>query len=105
VVAFAVVQRTREMGIRMALGATSRQVVSLFGRDTLRVAGIGVGIGLLLTGAASRVLSSIVEGLEPADALTVAAVAAVLVAAALLAALIPARRATRVDAMVALRAE
>ena len=105
VVAFAVVQRTREMGIRMALGATSRQIVALFGGDTLRVAGIGVGLGLLLAAAAGKVLSSIVQGLEPADALTVAAVAGVLVVAALLAALVPARRATRVDAMVSLRSE
>jgi putative ABC transport system permease protein len=105
VVAYTVVQRTREMGIRIALGANRRQILALFGGDTLRVAGSGVGVGLLLALAIGKVLSALVRGLAPADLLTLAAVGVLLLGTALLTSLVPARRATRVDPMVALRAE
>jgi putative ABC transport system permease protein len=105
VVAYAVAQRTQEIGIRMALGASSR--------DVLRME-IGQGMRLILTGmvlgiggalAATRALESLLFGVSATDALTFAVVALLLALVALLACWIPARRAARVDPMVALRYE
>jgi putative ABC transport system permease protein len=105
VVRYAVAQRTREIGIRMALGADSRSVIRLVVGGALTLAGAGVGLGVLGALAGTRLLSSLLYGVSPTDPLTFVAVGALLFAAALLASLLPARRATRLDPNVALRAE
>jgi predicted permease len=105
VVAYSVVQRTREVGIRLALGATGRQVVALFGRDTMRVAGAGVSIGVLLSAAATQVLASILPGFEIAGISSIAWPTILLLAVAALTGLHPARQAARVDPTISLRAE
>jgi putative ABC transport system permease protein len=103
--AYLVAQRTREMGVRLALGAQRRAVLSLVLRDGLRLAATGVGLGLLLAWACSRALASQLFQISATDPLTYAGVSVALLAAAVLATLVPAWRATRVDPMVALRAE
>jgi predicted permease len=105
VIAFSVGQRTREIGVRVALGALDAQVVRLFVRQGLRLAGLGVALGVLLAAGAAKVLASAFFGVSAGDALAFAIVPALLAAVALLASWIPARRAARVDPMVALRAE
>jgi putative ABC transport system permease protein len=105
VLAYAVTERTREIGIRMALGAETGHVLSMVLRRTLVLALAGVGIGTLASLAATRVLQRFLFEVKPGDPLTLLAVIAVLVAAALAAAWLPARRAARVDPVVALRYE
>jgi len=105
IVAYAVSRRRREIGIRMALGAQPASVLRLVIRQGLRLTLIGIAIGLLLSFAASQILSSALFGLNAFDPLTFAGIALLVAAAALLACYIPARRATKVDPMVALRYE
>jgi putative ABC transport system permease protein len=105
VLAFNVAQRTQEFGIRMALGAQRRDVVGPVVGQGMRLALMGVGIGLAAALALSRVLQTLLFEVKPADPLTFATVSLVLVAAALLACWLPARRAARVDPMKALRYE
>ncbi len=105
VIAFAVSQRTREIGIRMALGADRRSVRHLVLADGMRLALAGLVLGLVGAFAASRLLSGLLFEVEPADPATHAAVALILLSVALLACWIPARRASRVEPMAALRAE
>jgi len=105
VMMFAVSQRTREIGIRMALGATFRDVLRLILGDGMRLVIIGLALGLAGAVAFTRVFSSLLLGIGATDPLTFAGVAILLFATAMLACLIPARRATRVDPMVALRQE
>ena len=105
VVAFAASQRTRELGVRMALGAAAGDVQRLIVADGLRLAAVGVGIGLLLAAAVARLLASQLYGVSAADPLTFVLVPALLGGVALLAAWVPARRASRADPLVALRAE
>lgn len=105
VLAFIVAQRRREIGVRMALGAQPRDVIADVMGQGLRLAGVGVAIGLALALAGSRVLSSLLFGTSPTDALTFAAVATLLVAVAAVASLVPALRASRVDPLMALRDE
>jgi predicted permease len=103
VVSSAVARRTREVGVRMALGARGRDVLALFAGQGARMVGAGVGAGLLLSLATARLLSGYLLGVGPADLPAFAGGAVVLAAATLLAGWLPARRATAVDPMVALR--
>jgi predicted permease len=104
-IAHAVGRRTREIGIRMALGASSRRVARHVVRDALRVAGAGLAAGAAIALLARRGLDAFVEGVPPNDFGVLAATMLVLLAVTCLAALIPARRASRVDPIVTLRAE
>lgn len=103
VVASSVERRTREVGVRMALGARREDVLKLVVREGMLLAGFGLLVGLGLAFAASRLLSSLLYGITPADPATYVAVALVLTLVAFLANLIPAQRATEVDPVVALR--
>jgi putative ABC transport system permease protein len=105
VIAYSVSQRTQEIGIRMALGASRRDVLRMVVGGGLRLAIAGVLIGVALSLAAGRFISTLLFGVRATDPLTFSAVAAALLATAVFAAWIPARRATRVDPMVALRYE
>jgi predicted lysophospholipase L1 biosynthesis ABC-type transport system permease subunit len=105
VIAYAVTQRTREIGIRMALGAQAPGLRQMFVRQGLLLAGIGAIIGLGAAAGLTRLMSSLLFGVAALDPLTYAGVAAILIAAAALASYVPARRATRVDPLDALRAE
>ncbi len=102
---YAVTQRTQEIGIRMALGARVRDVLKLVLREGLSLALIGAAIGLAGALAVTRVMSTLLFGVAPTDLGTFTAVALVLIAVAFLACYIPARRATKVDPLVALRYE
>jgi len=102
---FSVLQRTREIGIRVALGARPRQVVMPVVREGLLLALAGVGLGVIGSIAATRLLAAFLFGVPPGDPLTYAAVAVLLLAVALLATYIPSRRAAHVDPVTALRME
>ena len=105
VMAYTVAQRTREIGVRMALGAVSGDVVWLVMKEVLLLAGIGVGIGLPAALALSRVAKSQLYGIQPNDAFNLVLATGAIAAVALLSGYIPARRATSVDPMRALRWE
>ena len=105
VVAYSVMRRTQEIGIRMSLGAQRSDVLALILREGARMAGLGVVIGIAVSLAITRLMSSLLFGVSAADPLTFVAVAALLSFVALLASYIPARRATRVDPIIALRYE
>jgi len=103
--AYAVSQRTQEIGVRMVFGATAQSVVASSVRDSIVPAAMGIAGGLFASWWATRVIESFLFQTEPRDAATFAAVALVLTAAAIVAAWIPARRAARVDPIIALRAD
>jgi predicted permease len=105
ITAFAVTQRTREIGIRMALGAAPAAVLGLLVRQTGRLVAIGTAIGLTAAAAASRVLAQFLYGLSAVDCVAFVGTTLLLAAATLAACCLPARRAARVDPMVALRNE
>ena len=105
VVSFTAVQRTREIGIRMALGGTARDVMRLVLRQGARMVIAGLFVGLLTAWGLTRVMGRLLFGVSPSDPLTYATVVILLSAVALLACWIPARRATHVDPGVALRYE
>ena len=105
VTSYAVAQRTQEIGIRMALGARMSDVLKLVLRSGMSLALIGAAIGLAGAFAVTRVMSSLLFGVAPTDLVTFTAVALLLIAVAFLACYIPARRATKVDPLVALRYE
>jgi predicted permease len=105
VLAYSVAVRRRELGIRMALGSSARGLLSLVLGQGMALAALGLVVGLLSAFAVTRLASSLLFGVKPADPLTFVAVAAFMLAVAFLACLVPAKRATRVDPLVALRAE
>jgi len=105
VVSFAAAQRTREIGIRMALGAARRDILTVIVRQGLQLTLIGMATGLVAAFGLSRLLRSLLFGVKPGDPETFIAVSLLLVTVALLASFIPAHRATKVDPMVALRYE
>jgi putative ABC transport system permease protein len=105
VVSYGVTQRTHEFGVRMALGADSRQIVRNVIAGAMRLAFLGIVLGLFVAGAGTRLLTDELYDTQPLDPLTFVSVTALVVLAALVAALVPARRATQVDPIVALRYE
>jgi putative ABC transport system permease protein len=105
VTAYSVTQRTREIGIRMALGAQARDVLGMVIRQGSRLVIMGIGLGVTISLVATRALASQLYGVQASDPVTFAGIAGLLGGVALLATYIPALRATRVDPMVALRHE
>ena len=105
VVSYSVAQRTREIGIRVALGARRSDVLGLVLKEALRLTALGVGLGLIGAFAATRVLRSLLFEVKPTDPATFICLSLLLTLVALLASYIPARRATKVDPLVALRYE
>jgi putative ABC transport system permease protein len=105
VIAYAVSQRTREIGIRVTLGAQASDLRQMFVRQGLLLAGIGAALGMIAAAGLTRLMSALLFGITPLDPLTYATVPVFLLAAAALASYVPARRATTVDPVEALRAE
>jgi ABC-type antimicrobial peptide transport system permease subunit len=105
VMTYNVARRTHEIGVRMALGAQNREVQWMILRESLLLLGIGVILGVPATMAATRLVGAQLFGLTPSDPATFVAAVLAISTVALLAAYFPARRATRVDPMVALREE
>lgn len=105
VISYSVAQRTREVGIRMALGAQTTDVLKLVVRDGLKLVVIGVAVGLAGAFLLTRLMSTLLFGVTPTDVITYTTVAGILLGVALFACYLPARRATKVDPLVALRFE
>ncbi|MFZ0819133.1 MAG: ABC transporter permease [Candidatus Acidiferrales bacterium] len=105
VIAYLVSQGKREIGIRIALGATKQNILALIVRQGMLLALAGCGIGLAVAFALTRLMRSLLFGVSATDALTFTAIPAVLILAALLASYIPARRATRIDPLISIRCE
>jgi putative ABC transport system permease protein len=105
VMAYAVTERTRELGLRIALGASTRDLLRLVLGEAVALAAAGVVVGLAGSAASANLIRSMLFGVTPLDGATFAGIAILLVATALAASYVPARRALRVDPMVALRHE
>ncbi len=105
VMSYAVARRTNEIGIRMALGALSANVIRMVMREALSLVVLGLGIGLAAAMATTRFVSTLLFGLSPTDPLTIAMATLLMIVVAALAGYLPARRASRIDPMVALRYE
>jgi ABC-type antimicrobial peptide transport system permease subunit len=105
VMAYATRRRTRELGVRLALGASRSRIARMVLRDALVMAGLGLVIGLPAALFATGFLEALLYGLSPTDAVTLAGVSSLIVTVAIAAAVLPARRAASVDPNVALRYE
>jgi putative ABC transport system permease protein len=105
VLAYSVAQRTSEIGLRMALGAQPRQVLGLVLKQGMLLALIGAGVGVLVALPVARMAAGLLYGVSATDPLTYAGITLLLMGVALLACYLPARRATRIDPLVALRVE
>jgi ABC-type antimicrobial peptide transport system permease subunit len=105
VMSYAVTRRTNEIGIRMALGATAHHVMRLVMREVTLLVVLGVLIGMTAAVATTRFVSTLLFGLEPTDPLTLTLATLLMIGVAALAGYLPARRAARVDPMIALRHE
>lgn len=103
--AYSVSQRTRELGIRMALGAQTGEVVQLVLRQGMAIAAVGLGVGLLAGFAATRLIGALLYGVNPSDPVVFIGVTALLAASAFAACYFPARRAVKIDPVTALRFE
>lgn len=105
VMAYSVAQRTREIGIRMALGARRAEVMGLVLRQSIVLTAVGISLGLAGAAAVTRYLEGMLFGLTPLDLTTFIAVSVIFALVAAGAAYVPARRATKIDPLVALRCE
>ena len=105
VIAYAVSQRRRDLGIRAALGARRRELSGMFIRHSLLLSGIGVAIGLVAAAALTRLMSTLLYGITPLDPVTYVAVPLVLMMATVIASYVPTRRAASADPIEALKAE
>jgi hypothetical protein len=105
VIAYGVSQRTRELGVRIALGADAADIVAMVLREALSLAGIGIAVGAVAAVAATRALRGLLFGVQPGDPATLGATALLLAVVAIAAAYLPARRAATTDPVEALRAE
>jgi putative ABC transport system permease protein len=105
VLAYSVAQRTSEIGLRMALGAQPRQVLGLVLRQGMLLALIGAAVGVVVALPVARMAASLLYGVSATDPLTYVGITLLLMAVALLACYLPARRATRIDPLIALRVE
>jgi putative ABC transport system permease protein len=103
IMSYAVTQRTSEIGIRMALGAEARDIFRLVVGHAVRLIGVGLLVGVIVALSTTRLMRSLLYGVEPTDPLTLGAICLVIATVALFASWIPARRATRVDPLVAIR--
>jgi putative ABC transport system permease protein len=105
VISYDVTGRTHDIGVRMALGARQGNVLGMVLSRATRLAGLGIVLGLIASLGVTRLMSSLLYGVKPSDPFTYAAVSLLLMAAAVVAAYIPARRAVQIDPLVALRYE
>jgi putative ABC transport system permease protein len=105
VISYSVAQRTYEIGVRAALGADTSAVLAMVLRQGMTLVGLGLAIGLAGSWASTRLLAGVLHGITPTDPLAFAGMSAVLIAVAFVATVIPARRAARIDPMIALRTE
>jgi len=105
VLSYAVTQRTHEIGVRIALGATSRDILLSFGRRGLALTLGGLAMGLVLSMVAARLMATLIYGFQPNHIVAGTAVSVILLTVATLACVVPARRASRLDPVVALQHE
>jgi len=105
VMSYAVTRRTHEIGVRLALGATPRQLIRLIAQDGLKLSIAGIAVGTILAYPLARALGALIFGVQIADLATFAAMCALLIIVAMAAALLPARRAALLDPLAALRTD